>query len=111
MLDLRFCRMRIGLEQRLCREDLSRRADPALQSAMRQKCFLERMKPVALGNAFDRRDRAAVGMDGESEAGTDRLAVEQHGASAAHTDTAALFRARQLLVFAQELDKKAIVLN
>ncbi len=44
---------------------------------------LDGVQPVRAGQALDRRDRAALGLDREVRAGLDRRAVDEDGAGAA----------------------------
>src|SRR2546426_3802022 len=50
-------RIRLRVQQRLGGDDEPRRADAALQRGMLEKLLLQRMKPLAVRDALDRRDR------------------------------------------------------
>ena len=54
MLDLVHRRVRIVIENRLCRENHSGRTEPTLRSCQLVKALLERMKFALTGKALDR---------------------------------------------------------
>ena len=68
--------------------------------------LLERMKRSRPAKPLDRRDRAAVILDRESEAGEDSFAVDQHGARTARALVAALFGSRKADVLTQEVEQR-----
>src|SRR5215831_9313056 len=55
---------------------------------------------------FDRRDRRAIGLDGETRARSRRDAIEEHRARAALTRVTADFGARQSAELAEEVDEQ-----
>src|SRR5438270_13498710 len=70
-------------------------AEAALECAPVYELLLQRRQGLVLGQAFDRRDRAPVGLCGEQEAGAHRPAVQQHRAGAADALLAAEVRPGQ----------------
>lgn len=61
--------------------------------------------------ALDRDDLGPVGLDGEHQAGADRLSVTQHRASPANAMLTADVRAGQAAVFAQEIRQQPATLH
>src|SRR6185503_1284117 len=89
--DLRFTRGGIVLEQRGCREDLARRAEPALNGVVRDERLLHGMRSVGT-KSFDRGHRRALACGGERQARVDRaspLALRCHEYRAGATLSAA----------------------
>ena len=73
----------------------------------RKACWRRRQR--ALGReALDRDDLAAVGLDRQHQAGVDDAPVEPHRAGAALPDQAALLRARQVEVVAEDLEERVM---
>src|SRR5262249_59884000 len=73
-------------ENRGHRRDEPWRAEAALQAvAVAEGRLHLRKAAVGRGDAFDRRDFCAIGLDGEHEARTHGGAVDQHCAGPAHT--------------------------
>src|SRR5258708_2933649 len=66
------------------------------------------MELGAASHPFDGRDRAPLDLDREQQAAQLRLAVDEHGARAAFTQLAAMFRAGELHVFAQDLEERLV---
>src|SRR5439155_20898106 len=64
------------------------------------------MQVAVAGEALDRRDLEAVGLDSQHGARLDRLAFEQHRARAARGRVAADVRARQAELLSQEVDEQ-----
>src|ERR671925_612842 len=72
--------------------DHARRAEAALERVVLPEGLLERMELAALREALDRRDLAAVGLDGEHGARLHRVPVEVDRAGAAEGRVAADLR-------------------
>ena len=85
----------VVLEERRRRDQHPGRAEAALDAAVLEEGRLERAQLVAVREALDRRDLAALGLEREVRAAVHRLAVEQHHAGAALGVVAALLRAGQ----------------
>ena len=68
--------------------------------------LLERVELAVLGQAFDRLQLGAVGLDREHDAGARGLAVEQDRAGATNPVLAAHVRAGEPQVLAQEIDEE-----
>src|SRR2546430_7602489 len=79
------------------RHEDARRAEAALQPVSLAERGLKRMQRVAraVSEALHGLDLVAVRLDGEHEAGADRLAVQQDGAGAAHPELASNVRDRK----------------
>src|SRR5256712_4817178 len=58
-------------------------AESTLEAVVRLERLLNRMEPTVLGEALDRRDLPAVGLDREHRARFDGMAVQEDGARAA----------------------------
>ena len=82
-------------QQRRRRDQHAGRAEAALDAALLEERALQRVQLVAVGEALDRRDLAAVGLQREVGARVHGLAVEQHHAGAALGVVAALLGAGQ----------------
>src|SRR5712672_1072404 len=81
--DFTLGRILVLLEQLAHRHDHPGRAEAALQGVMLVESRLHRMQgATARREAFDRRDRRAVGHDSENRAGFDGLSVDIDGAGA-----------------------------
>ena len=87
------------------RADLPRRAIAALERVMVDERLLQRMQRAVVRQAFDRGDLRAIVHDGERQARIDAPAVDQHGAGAALALIAALFRAGQVEMLAQQVEQ------
>ena len=98
----------VGLlgEQAGRRHDHPRRAVAALQPVVLHERLLHRVQLAVGGEALDREDVGAVGLDGEHRAALHRLAVDVDGARAARRRVAADVRAGQLELLAQELHEQ-----
>ena len=68
--------------------------------------LLHRVQLAVRGEALDRGDLGAVGLDAEHGAGLHRLAVEQHRAGAARRRVATDVRAREREPLAQDVDEQ-----
>src|SRR5213596_1800061 len=86
LADLALVRIGMLAQERHERHEDARRAEAALQPVSLAERGLKRMQRVAraVSKALHGLDLVAVRLDGEHEAGADRLAVQQHGAGAAH---------------------------
>jgi len=80
-----------------------RRAVTALQRTMLGEELLKPAEDAALGQAFDRIDPGAVGLNREHETGSSSLPIEEYGACAANAVLAAHMRAGEPQVLAQEV--------
>src|SRR2546430_2484104 len=77
---LRLRRRRVLLQVARGRHQHARRAVPALQAVVPMEGVLQRVQgPVGAGQSFDRRDLAAVRLDGQERAGLHRLAAKLDG--------------------------------
>src|SRR5438445_177032 len=90
------------------RHEDARRAEAALQPVSLAERGLKRMQRVAraVSEALHGLDLVAVRLDGEHEAGADRLAVQQHGAGAAHPVLASNVRSGEAQLVAQEVGEE-----
>src|SRR5262245_40544167 len=93
-------------EQADPRADLAGGAVAALKGVAVDERLLERVQPVALRQALDRRDPGAGVHDGEREAGVDAPPVDQDGAGAALAVVAALLGPGQAEVLAQRVQQR-----
>ena len=93
------------------RHDHAAGAIAALHGARVEEGLLERMQLAVLFEALDGGDLA--GGDGleRRHTGTDRCAVDQDGAGAATAFAAAVFRAGQAEIVAEEIEQGAIFLG
>ena len=82
-------------------------AEAALQAVALPEGLLQGWSSSAAAQRLDGGDRVAVRLDGEQDAGADRLAVEQDGAGAAHPVLAADVGAGQRQLVAQEVARAA----
>jgi hypothetical protein len=85
--------------------DLPGRAIAALEGIPLNERHLQRVELIALRQALDCRDLAAVHKDREGEARFDALAVHQHRASAALAKATSFLRTRQMQVLAQGIEE------
>src|SRR2546422_1357432 len=90
------------------RHEDARRAEAALQPVSLAERGLKGMQRVAraVSEALHGLDLVAVRLDGEHEAGADRLAVQQHGAGAAHPVLASNVRSGEAQLVAQEVGEE-----
>src|SRR5213594_1926163 len=90
------------------RHEDARRAEAALQAVSLAERGLKRMQRVAraVSKALHGLDLVAVRLDGEHEAGADRLAVQQDGAGAAHPVLASDVRSGEAQLVAQEVGEE-----
>src|SRR6266571_2726403 len=78
-----FRRCVFDLEELESREHDPGSAEPALEAVVCLERLLNRMEPTVLGEALDRRDLPAVGLDREHRARFDGVAVHEDGTCAA----------------------------
>src|SRR6266702_4699360 len=90
------------------RHEDARRAEAALQPVSLAERGLKRMQCVAraVSEALHGLDLVAARLDGEHEAGADRLAVQQDGAGAAHPVLASDVRSGEAQLVAQEVGEE-----
>ena len=106
LFDFGTVRIGVFLQQRLGDEENSRRAVAALRCAEVGERRLQGMKPAGFGHTFDGRDVLAFEFGRQEQAGKSRLPVDQHGAGSAFADLAAVLRAEETEVFAQDLQQR-----
>ena len=99
-------RIRIAVEQPLRREDHAGRAEAALHRKAVREGALQRMHLAALGETFQRLDRAPLDALAPGQAGKLQLAVDQHRAGAAGALAAAVLRRGQPELVAQHVDEQ-----
>ena len=99
------------LQQRMAGHHHARRAVAALKCIILDERFLHRIKLAILGQAFDGRDLAPIGLHGEMQARFHDFAVEQHRASAALADDATDMGTGQANGLAQEMRQQNARLN
>src|ERR1700730_2154 len=102
---LLFGRVQVLVEQRLGRDDESRRAEAALQRRMLEEFLLHRVQFVTLGDALDGLDLVAFRLGSEHQTGADDLAVEDDGAGAAIARAASFLAARQVELVTQHIEQ------
>src|SRR5579859_4254920 len=93
-------------QQRVRRDNLTRRAVAALKTAVLSKRQLERMQGSVAAEPLDGAHTPAIQRSRECEASADRFVVDQHRAGAAYADRAALFRAGEKQILAQHVDQQ-----
>src|SRR5579883_94478 len=93
----------ILVEQSFHGEDVAGRAVAALERALFEKRFLDRVQPAPLAEPFNRLDAPPVQPGRKRQAGGDRPAVEEDGTRAAHGGAAAFAHARELELLAQHV--------
>src|SRR4029078_8059563 len=76
------------------------------EAVLRPEAFLQRMQLAVRREAFDRRDRGGVGLDGEDGAGLRAPGVDEDCARSALTGVAPDVRPGQTQVLAEEVDKE-----
>ena len=103
----RFSARRLAIvDQRDGRHHHARRAVSALERVVIVERLLHRVQLPVRGEALDRRDLGAVGLDAEDGARLHRLAVEQHRAGAARGRVAADGRAREREPLTQDVNQQ-----
>jgi hypothetical protein len=98
-------------EQRGGCDELTWRADAALEPAVADERILERRERLSVREALDGRDRVAVDEHGRQQAGGEELSTDKNAARAADSDGAALFGPGQPEVIAQHVDEAPIRAN
>ena len=88
------------------RHDHPGRAEAALQTVAFPEAVLHRVKVPVRGEALDRRDLGAIGLDGEQRAGLDGAAVHEDGARAADAGLAPDVGPGQIADLAQEMNQQ-----
>ena len=106
--DLRARRFGVGVEQRLRADDHPRRAVAALVAGVIDERLLDRLQPVALGEALDGRHALARHRLEGGSAGAHRLAVDEHGTGPARGDATAELGAGEPQVVAKHPQQAAI---
>src|SRR4051812_26816557 len=106
--DLGLARAGVLLQQPDGRHDHARRAVAALERPLFEERRLNRVQLVALGEAFDRPHRLAVGVRDRRAAGERALAVDEDGAGAAPALAAAVLGAGELQVLAQHVQERPL---
>src|SRR6185503_10862495 len=106
LADLLVGRIRVPLEDLRGGHDHPGRAVAALERVVLVERTLERVQLSVFGEAFDRLDLAAVGLEGEDRAGLDRAAVEPDSAGAAARRVATDVRPCQAELVAKEMDEQ-----
>ena len=104
--DLFVRRRGIVLQQLVRRHDHPGRAETALQPVLVPEGFLDRMQRAVAAQPFDGRNRAAVGLDGETGARPDGDSVEEDRARAALARVAADLRAGDASQIADEVHQQ-----
>ena len=99
-------RVRIFFQQRRHAHDETRRAIAALQRVLFQKRLLHLRQFAIFRQSFDRRDFAALRLDGEFLAGINRQVVHQHRAGAAGRAVATFLRAGQAGIIPQRVEQR-----
>ena len=78
---------------------------PHCKRRVLQELLLQRMQPLRRGHALDGRDRPALDLDAEHQAGVDQPAVEHDVAGAAVAVVAAFLAAGQAQLVAQHFEQ------
>src|SRR5581483_7717858 len=85
--------------------DLPRGAIATLKPVLLDEGLLKRMQGLLRTQSFDGHDRAALILNRQPQTGVDALTVHQHGTGTACALIAALLRARQAQVIAQQIEQ------
>src|ERR1051326_4260457 len=93
-------------DERGRRHNHARRAEAALKGMPLPERLLHRVQLAVVGETFDRRNGASVGLDGENGARLHGEPVEVHGARAALRGVAGELRTRESELVAQEVDEQ-----
>ena len=110
-LDFVFARFRVLVEQRLGRDDLTRRADAALKTAVLDEGLLQRMELAVPREPFDGLDALAGAAGSQGQARAHQAPVDDDAAGAADADAAAFLGSGQAQVVAQNLQQQAVGLD
>src|SRR5262249_679241 len=106
LADLGVARRLLLVEQGLGRQQEPGRTEPALQPVVLAERLLDGVESLAVGQAFHRHQRAAIELEREEQAASDRLTVEQHRAGAAHAVLAADVGAGEVEVVAEKIGQR-----
>src|SRR5215813_4650996 len=104
--DLVFARVRVALEDLVRRHDHARRAETALESVLLPEALLDGVKLAVFGQALDRGDGGAIGLDRKERARLHRQPIHEDGAGAALARVAADVRARETDHLTDVVDEK-----
>src|SRR6185295_10422054 len=100
------CRGWVLVQECLCRDHESRRAESTLLAVVINEGLLKRMKLVTLHQAFDCRDLFALRFDRENRTRVNRLAIDDHRASAASRAIAHALGAGDIEFVAQSFEQR-----
>ena len=103
MADLLLRRVRVGGDQRGCRDDLPGGAEAALERVGADECSDERV----VAQSLDRRHLPVADRVDECDAGQHRHTVELDGAGAAMALAAGDLRPRQAEIVAEDVSERA----
>src|SRR5215467_9484326 len=95
----------VGLQRIHGQHQETRGAEPALKRVVLDECTLHGMQLIAIGEAFDRANALALGLDREHQAGSDRLVIEDHGTCPAYAVLTPDMRAGQSTFVTDDIDK------
>ena len=101
-------RIGIPLQERLGRDEQARRAVAALRRPEVGEGLLQRVQAPVITEALDGHDVAGVAFEREEQAGQRRRPIHQHRAGAAFAELAAVLRARQIQILAQDLEQRLV---
>ena len=104
--DLLLGRLRRVVQEVDRRHDHARGAEAALEAVLFPEAFLQGVQLAVLGQAFNRRDLRAIGLDGEDGARLGAAAVDEHRAGTALAGVAADVGAGQEQLLAEEVDEE-----
>src|SRR6266851_7556014 len=102
VLDLVARRLRIGFEERFGGEAESGSAVPALRGAQVGERLLQRMELATLRHSFDRAHGVTGAREAQHQARQHRCSIQQHRAGAALAQLAAVLRAGESQILAQD---------
>src|SRR5688500_18240419 len=108
LADLVVARPRVLGEKRGRRDELARRADPALEPALADERVLQRREFVAMREPLDGGHRATVDEDRGQKTGGEQLTFDEHTAGSAHPDRAALFGPGGAEIIAKHVDEPSV---
>ena len=86
-------------------EDHARGAYAALRATFFEEALLDGVEVAFGGDAFDRAERCAIGLQSGDEAGVNEFSVEEDGAGSAFAFAAAFFRAGEGKVLAEDVEE------
>jgi hypothetical protein len=86
-------------------DDLSRRAEPALEAVVSDESGLDGMEFVAASDAFDREDFGAVTAERQSQTRIDPSSVDQDRTCAALAAVASLLGSRQVEMLTEQIEE------